>query len=281
MKNNKLESFQKSYQGDLDTQGIRSIKDIYYDKSSNKQSFDIYYPPVKKTLYPMIVYIHGGAFIKGDKKRYQLYSPLQGIYHGYAVVSLNYRLLPEGDFIDALKDVITAINYIIQYAKEYQIDIHKMVLWGESAGATLAVYAITHGTFPIHMQAVIDWYGSIDFENIEKQLKEKGIRPLMIDGQTIHRHKFKEENEIQYHKVLKKLNPYMHDFKYIPAFYIEHGIEDDIVPVQQSIDLYHFLKKQSMNHHKLKIIEGLGHGVKGFDSNENLNDIFIWLTSIL
>lgn len=59
MKNNKLENFQKSYQRDLDTQGICCILDIYY-------------PLVKKTLYPMIVYIHGGAFIKGDKKRYQL-----------------------------------------------------------------------------------------------------------------------------------------------------------------------------------------------------------------
>lgn len=281
MKKDRIENLYKSYQGDLNTQGIYSIKDICYDHTSHYQSFDIYYPDSRKSLYPIIIYIHGGAFIKGDKKRYQLYSPLQGIHHGYVVVSLNYRLLPEGDFIDALKDVITAITYFIQHGKEYQIDIQKMVLWGESAGASLAVYAITHGVFPIHIQAVIDWYGSIDFENMEKQLKENGKKPLMIDGQTIHRHKFKEKNDASYHALVKKINPYMHDFEYIPSFYIEHGTEDDIVPVQQSIDLYRFLMKQSINHHKLKIIEGLGHGVKGFDSEENLNDIFTWLTSII
>lgn len=64
----------------------------------------------------------------------------------------------------------------------------------------------------------------------------------MLDGQTIHRHKIKEKNNIRYQVLLKKLNLSMHDFEYIPTFYIEQGIEDDIVPIQQSVDLYYFLK---------------------------------------
>ena len=68
---NKLE-FEELYDRYLDTSQIkRKYLDIAYSDLSSRNKFDLYLPD-EGECFPLIIFIHGGAYIKGDKGRYQL-----------------------------------------------------------------------------------------------------------------------------------------------------------------------------------------------------------------
>lgn len=103
---------------------------------------DFYFDPMilkdgKK--HPIILNIHGGGFVMGDK---QYRKSLCEYYasKGYYVYNINYRMPPAVDLFGCVKDCIDAANYIKTLAKEYSIDLNKIVVTGDSSGAYLASY---------------------------------------------------------------------------------------------------------------------------------------------
>jgi len=69
--------------------------DLAYATLSPAQSLDLYLPSEGDGPFPVIVSIHGGAFMAGDKRDDQVTPMLAGLARGYAVASLNYRLSGE------------------------------------------------------------------------------------------------------------------------------------------------------------------------------------------
>ncbi|MBE0682903.1 MAG: alpha/beta hydrolase [Anaerolineales bacterium] len=105
---------------------------------------DIYYPRLPAAQkYPLIIYIHGGQFIKGDKQQVSGQEPsLDGkffVTHGYALASLNYRLGPEYRLPTMYEDVKCAVRHLRANAASYNIDPERIGAIGTSSGATLAV----------------------------------------------------------------------------------------------------------------------------------------------
>ena len=76
-----------------DTSGIkRKFFDLRYAALSAAQKLDIYLPGTGQGPFPVIVQVHGGAFLEGDKRDVQLSPVLPALKRGYAIVSVNYRL---------------------------------------------------------------------------------------------------------------------------------------------------------------------------------------------
>jgi hypothetical protein len=76
-----------------DTSHIRrKFLDIPYAHLSPTQKLDIYLPDEGEGPFPVIVAIHGGAFMGCDKGDLQVLPMLEGLKRGYAVVAINYRL---------------------------------------------------------------------------------------------------------------------------------------------------------------------------------------------
>lgn len=130
---------------------INSIKnkqlDISYAPISEAQKLDIYLPDEKKEKYPVIIFIHGGAWMSGDKRENFSLPILRGLKEGYAVISINYRLSGEATFPAAIEDVKAAIRFIRANANKYNLDVEQITLFGRSSGANLATLAgVTSGT---------------------------------------------------------------------------------------------------------------------------------------
>lgn len=70
---------------------------------------------------------------------------LEGIKHGYAVVSVNYRLANEAKFPAQIQDIKAAIRFIKANANKYNLNPNAIAVWGDSAGANLAALAATSG----------------------------------------------------------------------------------------------------------------------------------------
>ena len=106
---------------------------------------DIYVPNSGSGPFPVIVAIHGGAFLMGDKADGQLTPMLAGLDRGYAVVSINYRLSNEAKFPAQINDVKAAIRFVRANAGTYGLDPNEFAAWGGSSGGYLAAMLGTSG----------------------------------------------------------------------------------------------------------------------------------------
>ena len=146
--------------------------DIGYASTSPAQKMDIYIPENGDGPFPVIISIHGGAFMMGDKADGQVNPMLEGLKRGYAVVSINYRMSGEAIFPALMHDVKAAIRYVRANAAKYKLNPDKIAAWGGSAGGYLSAMAGTSGdiqtledlslgnaAFSSKVQAVVDWFG--------------------------------------------------------------------------------------------------------------------------
>lgn len=120
--------------------GVSAILDIPYLPDGDLGHFlDLYYPTNSTSLLPVIVDIHGGGFMYGDKSLNKLYG-----YHlakkGFLVCNINYRLA-FGTFtvLDQIKDVVAALDWVSKKIEQYHGDKDSVFVTGESAGAVLAL----------------------------------------------------------------------------------------------------------------------------------------------
>jgi acetyl esterase len=113
------------------------LRDISYGDHS-KQRLDVVVP-VNTGPFPVVVYVHGGAWVTGDKANFWWVT--HSLAHGGAlVVSVNYRWAPEASFAEQLGDIADAIRWARQNASEYGGDPERMFFAGDSAGAHLVCW---------------------------------------------------------------------------------------------------------------------------------------------
>ncbi len=121
---------------------VERVDDILYGEDPIWQKLDLYRPKERtEEKLPVIVSIHGGGWVYGDKERYQYYC-MSLVKHGFAVVNFTYRLAPEFQFPAALEDTNLVAEWIMKHAEEYQLDTDHIFGVGDSAGAhMLGLYA--------------------------------------------------------------------------------------------------------------------------------------------
>lgn len=121
---------------------IVRFDDIAYGEDPAQQSLDVYRPKeAEGEKLPVIVSVHGGGWVYGDKERYQFYC-MQLAQHGFAVVNFTYRLAPENKFPASLEDTNAVFHWLLDHADEYDFDTDHVFAVGDSAGAhNLSLYS--------------------------------------------------------------------------------------------------------------------------------------------
>ena len=101
------------------------------------QLLDVYRPKnAESAKLPVIVSVHGGAWVYGDKDVYQFYC-MKLAQRGFAVVNFSYRLAPEVKFPASLQDTDKVFRWIYENSEKYGFDTEKVFAVGDSAGAHL------------------------------------------------------------------------------------------------------------------------------------------------
>ena len=116
--------------------------DIVYGADPEWQSLDVYRPKASEgQKLPVIVSVHGGGWVYGDKERYQYYG-MNLAQRGFAVVNFTYRLAPENKFPASLEDTNSVFNWLVDNAEQYGFDTDHVFAVGDSAGAhVLGLYS--------------------------------------------------------------------------------------------------------------------------------------------
>jgi acetyl esterase/lipase len=272
----------------------RKFLDVPYASLSQSQKLDIYLPDEGKGPFPVIVWIHGGAFMGGDKADLQVLPPLEGLKRGYAVVSINYRMSGEARFPALVHDAKAAIRWIRANARIYHFDPSGIAAWGGSAGGYLALMLGTsagvrkledlsmgNSNQSSAVQAVVDWYGPSDFLKMDEQLQKSGLRPL--PGME-HNGADSPESLLLGHKIteipdqVRAANPITYVKPKAPPFLIQHGAKDAVVPVQQSVVMAAGLRAVLGDDMvTLELLEEAAHGDKRFETPGNVDRVLDFL----
>lgn len=116
---------------------VETVENLSYGSCDKWHLLDLYRPKDKEGKLPVLLNIHGGAWVYGDKKVYAPYCMYLAA-QGFAVVNASYRLAPKHTFPAPLEDVGSIMEWVVTNAKEYRLDPSNLFLVGDSAGAHLA-----------------------------------------------------------------------------------------------------------------------------------------------
>ncbi len=250
----------------------QSLLDVSYGDAEGKQNLlDAFYPDNHNSNTKLIVYIHGGSWSRGDKSEFpkQLIEELVG-NRGYMVVSINYRLVKDGQnlFPAQIEDVKKALEFLSSKAKRYGFNGNEFALMGGSAGAHLAMlYAYKHDAKK-QVKTVVNLWGPTD-------LTDKSIRPDGSDADnTVIRLLGTPDHKAQ---ICVDASPLVHLTKETSVPTISfHGVEDPLVNVSQAENLHK--KLQSLGTlSQLELYPKEKHGMSASAAVDVFSKMVAWL----
>ncbi|MBI1903740.1 MAG: alpha/beta hydrolase [Planctomycetia bacterium] len=195
----------------------KAYRDLAYaEPKSERQSLDVYAPTEGKNL-PVVVWIHGGGWQRGDKSEVQK-KPQAFVDKGFVFISVNYRLLPDATIKQMAGDVAKAIRWTHDHARDYGGDPNTIFVMGHSAGAQLAALVCTDDSYLTAeglSLSTINGCVPVDGDTYDVPMQIAAVEERRAG---IYRQKFGDE------KSQKDLSPVTHvaKGKNIPPFLILH-----------------------------------------------------------
>ena len=141
--------------------GVAARRDIAYG-AGPKENLDLFSPEAKGAGRPIVIFVHGGAFVGGDKSRSPdgALSPfydnmiIWAALHGMVGVNMNYELAPKAQYPAVQHEIAEVVAWARQNAASFGGDPSRVVLWGHSAGAAHV------GSFVAHPETYADVAGA-------------------------------------------------------------------------------------------------------------------------
>lgn len=269
--------------------------DLAYADVSSAQKLDLYLPTTASGPFPLVIMVHGGGFMFGDKADGAgLTGVDQLLEAGYAVASINYRLSDEATYPAQINDAKAAVRFLRAKAADYNLDPERFGAWGASAGGNLvALLGTTCGVAELEgaelgyadqsscVQAVVDWFGPIDFLAMDEQFAGTSCPATHNDAGS-------PESKLVGAPIQTVLDlvATTNPMNYITAddapFLIQNGTADCNIPPVQNQNLAEALSAV-IGADKVTYIslEGAGHGGAAFETPENLQVVIDFLNKYL
>jgi acetyl esterase/lipase len=263
----------------------------YAGDTLKRHLLDIYLPVHTSNHLPLIIWIHGGAWMGNDKYAdmgYMKYTVKGFIDSGYALASIDYRYSTDAPFPAQIRDCNQAVEWLFQHAADYGLDKDRFAVIGFSAGGHLASLLALSGNNHIQdfypegkqpsfrIRAAIDFYGPSDF--LVMAGSHSGDEPakdapnplaLLLGALPFDRP-----------DLAKAASPASYVDKDDPPFIIIQGEKDQSVPFTQSVLLSSYLRLAGVPN-ELIIVPGAPHYGEMFDAEFIRKKIFGFLNSHL
>jgi glycerophosphoryl diester phosphodiesterase/dienelactone hydrolase len=248
----------------------RKLSDVPYSLASAENIMDVYFPQVYDDA-KVILYIHGGSWVSGDKGEFpkSLVEELVG-KKIYIVVSMNYRLIKDGKnrFPSQMEDVTAAIKYLSSASKKFHFNGNEFALMGGSAGGLMAMLYAYGYDEKKQIKTVIDFWGPTD-------LTDKAVRTIGSDADRISTNLLGDADAQA--KISFDASPYYRITKEsaVPTIFF-HGGADPLVPVSQAEKMYK--KMLSLNiPAQYEMYPDEKHGIGGATRVDAFAKTIVWL----
>jgi acetyl esterase/lipase len=263
-----------------DVEGIPGL--VYHQPPGHRAlTLDLYLPA--ETVeppaegFPLVVYIHGGAWMGGDTRHGGAFADFPGVLaslaaRGYVVASIEYRLSGEALFPAEIQDVKAAIRWLRSKAAAYGIDPARAVAWGVSAGGHLAALAAVScnakALEPVRaaeasdcVQAGISWYGVFDFSTIAAQARKD--KAASRDGREAPEWRLLGCSGRKCKKAaIAAASPVTYVDASDPPMLLVAGDSDTTVPYHQTLEMAEKLRAAGVGY-ELLVLPGIDHSLLG------------------
>lgn len=223
------------------------------------QKMDVYLPANRTdTGTKCIILIHGGGWVAGDKAEFNdIVSTLKASLPNYAIFNINYRLavIPSTNIWPTqMNDTRAAFDFIISKSNEYKFNANKIVLFGASAGAHLALMQGYQYNTNNRIKVIVDLFGPtdlIDLYNNPSNPTYPTLLAMFLSGTPA-------TNNAMY----RSASPIFSITPQAPPTIIFHGTSDNVVPIAQSNSLNSALAVANVAKQYV-VYAGEGHGWTG------------------
>jgi acetyl esterase/lipase len=257
--------------------GYEVLPNVTYAIANNYEcKLDLWRPLEAEGPVPTLIYIHGGGWVSGKREQYALMF-LPFIEMGFAVVNVQYRMAHISPAPSAVQDCRAALRWVKYNAEKYGFDTEKLVLFGHSAGAHLAMmtgmlnssagfdmeipggsdtereeamwrYYADHkaGNDEMEVAAIIEWSGITDVNDLLSGPNRKGYALVWL-------------GIVPYiEELARQVSPLTHVRPGLPPMLLIHGDADPIVPYNHAVRLHEALDQAGVRN-LLVTIPGGGH----------------------
>jgi acetyl esterase/lipase len=230
----------------------RTVPNLRYGTRHSRARLDLYLP-IQSPQRALVVFFHGGAARKEEVSL----AVVPFLAAGMAVANVEYRTVEDAPAPAAVHDAVCAVRWLVHAApSEYKTSESHLILTGNSAGAHLALMAgLANASFgaecshlkPVRPAAIVNLFGVSDFDRF---LYEAPISPAIDWARRWLRGG---------RKLAREMSPVRYVRAGSPAVLSIHGVDDDLVPLEQSRELHNALEQAGVPN-RLVAIPAAGHG---------------------
>lgn len=236
---------------------VRVVNNITYLTASNWEAKLDVYVPRSAGPHPTVLQFHGGGWVGGSREGVLLRA-LPFLEMGFAVVNVSYRLGRVAQAPAAVEDCLCALRWVIRNAKEYNLDVNRIVTTGYSAGGHLALTTAMipasagldrqcPGSEPLRVAAVVNWYGITDVADLIDGANTRSYAVEWLGSRPDRA------------EVARRVSPLTYVRKDLPPILTIHGDADPTVPYAQATRLHGALQQAGATSQLHTVPKGL-HG---------------------
>jgi acetyl esterase/lipase len=212
----------------------------YWGDGQRRHRLDVYRSRLAQSeRAPVMVYVHGGAWVIGDKREQGKPMMYELVARGWVCVAINYRLSPKATWPDHIVDVKRALAWVKEHIAEYGGDPGFVAISGGSAGGHLcALAALTAGDPAFQpgfeeadtsVQACAPFYGVMDMTSAPGGSAIFGPGLVEMLEKSVMKVK-----EADHPEVFRDASPTYRVGPDAPPFFVLQGTNDTLVPVESA-----------------------------------------------
>lgn len=259
---------------------------VYHSAGGQDLKLDLFLPNDRSRPVPLLVFIHGGGWISGNKE-FATLRLLPFLRLGWAAATVQYRLAGTAPAPAAVEDVRCALRWLQGRSGELRLDPKRLVVAGGSAGGHLALIGAMlpqDSRFdracplepqqrwrgaqrqPLRVAAVLNWFGISD---VGAMLEGPEARGFAIEW-------FGAMPEPQRLALAREISPLHQVRADTPPVFSIHGDADDVVPLAQSQRLHAALQAQGVPQ-RLWVVPGAKHGLSRAQMQQAMQQVYGFL----
>ena len=224
--------------------GISEHLDLQYDSSDEDSKLDLFYPTEfmsSNVRRPVIVWIHGGGLISGDKSQVGNYCKILAS-KGFVVTSIDYTIAPEGKYPKPLIQTNAALEFLNLNADRFYIDTSNFFLAGDSGGSHIAsqvaniiydssyakLLSIAPSIQPSQLPGLVLYCGIYEIDNINFEGSFGGFLKTVLWS-------YSGKKDFQNDPLLKTASILNYIGNKYPSCFISAGNADPLLPHSQAL----------------------------------------------
>ena len=247
---------------------VERVRNISYGPYGRRNKLDVYRHKDRPQGAPVLLFVHGGAWIISNKDQQGKPLMLHFASRGWVCVAPNYRLSPRSTWPDHIVDVKRAIAWIKENGSEYGADPRFILISGGSAGGHLtALAALSRNDAEFQpgfedvdttLQAAAPHYGVYDFTDAST-VNTWGRRRML--ERLVFKRKFRDAEDL-----FRQASPHYQIDQDAPPFFVIHGAHDSLAPVGEARRFVAKLREVSRNPVVFAEMPGAQHAFDVFPS---------------